>query len=58
MNSTPAWAVAEPDAVVPTEALSALTEHEVEPPRLEAIGLRYHDHPDPRVRRELPDCLR
>ncbi|MFC9296503.1 HEAT repeat domain-containing protein [Streptomyces sp. NPDC057011] len=52
-----AWADAEPDAVVLAEVLSALTEHEVEHPRLEAIGLRYAGHPDPRVRREVPDCL-
>ncbi|MFE9478322.1 ankyrin repeat domain-containing protein [Streptomyces spororaveus] len=52
-----AWADAETDAVVLAEVLWALTEHAEAHPRLEAIGLRYADHPDPRVRRKVPDCL-
>ncbi|MCX4804909.1 ankyrin repeat domain-containing protein [Streptomyces sp. NBC_01214] len=51
------WAETETDAVVLAEVLWALTEHEVEHPRLEAIGLRHADHPDPRVRRRVPECL-
>ncbi|MFJ1569542.1 ankyrin repeat domain-containing protein [Streptomyces erythrochromogenes] len=52
-----AWAETETDAVVLAEVLWALTEQVEEHPRLEAIGLRYADHPDPRVRRRVPDCL-
>ncbi|MEU7556469.1 HEAT repeat domain-containing protein [Streptomyces sp. NPDC044571] len=52
-----AWADAETDPAVLAEVLAALTEHTVEHPRLEAVGLRYADHPDPRVRREVTGCL-
>ncbi|MFI1457179.1 HEAT repeat domain-containing protein [Streptomyces roseus] len=52
-----AWAETETDAVVLAQLLWALTEHAEEHPRLEAVGLRYADHPDPRVRRKVPDCL-
>ncbi|MFF9983924.1 HEAT repeat domain-containing protein [Streptomyces erythrochromogenes] len=52
-----ASAETETDAVVLAEVLWALTEHTREHPRLEAIGLRYADHPDRRVRRRVPDCL-
>ncbi|MGW2271393.1 ankyrin repeat domain-containing protein [Streptomyces yangpuensis] len=52
-----AWAETETDVVVLAEVLQALTEHEEAHARLEDIGLRYADHPDPRVRRRVPDCL-
>ncbi|MEV6682529.1 ankyrin repeat domain-containing protein [Streptomyces erythrochromogenes] len=52
-----AWAETERDPVVLAEVLRALTEQAEEHPRLESIGLRHADHPDPRVRRKAPDCL-
>ncbi|MFF9056962.1 ankyrin repeat domain-containing protein [Streptomyces erythrochromogenes] len=52
-----AWAETEKDPVVLAEALWALAEQAEEHPRLEAIGLRHAGHPDPRVRRKVPDCL-
>ncbi|MEU6216385.1 HEAT repeat domain-containing protein [Streptomyces sp. NPDC047022] len=49
------WARDEPDAQVLARVLVAYTcdDHEDQ----EAIGLRYADHPDPLVRREVPYCL-
>ncbi|MGE7388762.1 HEAT repeat domain-containing protein [Streptomyces sp. NPDC004126] len=52
-----AWAETETDAVVLAEVLRALCAYEEEHPRLEAVGLRCAGHPDPRVRRRVPDCL-
>ncbi|MFG2481813.1 HEAT repeat domain-containing protein [Streptomyces virginiae] len=52
-----AWAATETDATVLAEVLRALTEHVEEHPQLEVIGLRHADHPDPRVRRKVTDCL-
>ncbi|PWK72998.1 ankyrin repeat protein [Streptomyces sp. CG 926] len=51
------WAETETDAVVLADVLWALSEQAEDHPRLGAIGLRYADHPDPRVRRRVPDCL-
>ncbi|MFD4741598.1 HEAT repeat domain-containing protein [Streptomyces virginiae] len=51
------WAGTETDAVVLADVLWALSEQAEDHPRLEAIGLRYADHPDPRVRRRVPDCF-
>ncbi|WP_051782208.1 MULTISPECIES: ankyrin repeat domain-containing protein [unclassified Streptomyces] len=51
------WAETETDAAVLAEVLWVLTEHAEEHPRLEAVGLRYADHPAPQVRRRVPDCL-
>ncbi|SOB78925.1 HEAT repeat domain-containing protein [Streptomyces sp. 1331.2] len=50
-----AWALVEPDGEVPAEVLVGLGSREH--PAGEAIGLRHADHPDPRVRREVPRCL-
>ncbi|KOU69957.1 hypothetical protein ADK61_35950 [Streptomyces sp. XY66] len=52
-----AWAETETDPEALAEVLWALAENEEEHPRLEALGLRYADHPDPRVRRKATDCL-
>ncbi|MEV8455371.1 ankyrin repeat domain-containing protein [Streptomyces sp. NPDC052095] len=46
------WAAEETDGAVLPHVLDAFTEYVH--PGLEAIGLRYADHPDPRVRREVP----
>ncbi|MFD7067744.1 ankyrin repeat domain-containing protein [Streptomyces sp. NPDC059913] len=46
------WAAEETDREVLAHVLEAFTQYEH--PDLEAIGLRYADHPDPRVRREVP----
>lgn len=50
-----AWALDEPDGQVLAKVLDVYTKdnHAGQ----EAIGLRYADHPDPRVRREVPYCL-
>ncbi|MET8685480.1 HEAT repeat domain-containing protein [Streptomyces sp. NPDC004732] len=50
-----AWSAEERDSAVLAKVLGALTEYEH--PDLEAAGLRHADHPDPRVRREVPDAL-
>ncbi|MFK0263686.1 HEAT repeat domain-containing protein [Streptomyces angustmyceticus] len=50
-----AWALDEPDGEVLAGVLNVYTDHDH--PDQEAIGLRYADHPDPRVRREVPYCL-
>jgi hypothetical protein len=50
-----AWAVEETDSEMLAKVLGVYTEYEH--PGREAIGLRYADHPDPRVRREVPDAL-
>ncbi|MFB6863259.1 HEAT repeat domain-containing protein [Streptomyces virginiae] len=52
-----AWAETETDPEALAEVLWALAESEEAHPRLEALGLRYADHPDPRVRRRATDCL-
>ncbi|KOG42439.1 HEAT repeat domain-containing protein [Streptomyces resistomycificus] len=50
-----AWALDEPDGQVLAKVLDVYTceDHAGQ----EAIGLRYADHPDPCVRREVPYCL-
>ncbi|MGW7262141.1 HEAT repeat domain-containing protein [Streptomyces sp. NPDC054842] len=50
-----AWALDEPDGHVLARVLDVYTGKEH--PGKEAIGLRYADHQDPRVRREVPYCL-
>jgi HEAT repeat protein len=50
-----AWALDEPDGRVLAKVLDAYTDQEH--PGQEAIGLRYADHPDPRVRSQVPYCL-
>jgi hypothetical protein len=50
-----AWAAEETDGEMLAKVLKAFTEHD--DPDQEAIGLRHADHPDPRVRREVPDAL-
>ncbi|MET7702669.1 HEAT repeat domain-containing protein [Streptomyces sp. NPDC005485] len=50
-----AWAAEETDSAVLAQVLS--TYNTYEHPDQEAVGLRYADHPDPRVRREVPDCF-
>ncbi|MER5974400.1 HEAT repeat domain-containing protein [Streptomyces sp. NPDC002055] len=50
-----AWAAEETEDEVLAKVLDAFTEHGH--PGQEAIGLRYADHPDPRVRREVPYAL-
>ncbi|WP_035791881.1 HEAT repeat domain-containing protein [Kitasatospora mediocidica] len=50
-----AWALDEPDGGVLAKVLDVYTEEEH--PGQEVVGLRYADHPDPRVRREVPYCL-
>ncbi|MFJ9937753.1 HEAT repeat domain-containing protein [Streptomyces virginiae] len=52
-----AWAETETDPEALAEVLWALAESEEAHPRLEALGLRYAGHPDPRVRRKATDCL-
>lgn len=52
-----AWADGEPDPEVLALVLLALFQHEVEHPRLGALGLRYTSHPDPRVRVAAVQCL-
>ncbi|MEV0092233.1 ankyrin repeat domain-containing protein [Streptomyces sp. NPDC050738] len=47
-----AWASEETDGETLAKVLDAFTEHEH--PRMRAIVLRHIDHPDPRVRREVP----
>ncbi|MFF4576485.1 HEAT repeat domain-containing protein [Streptomyces sp. NPDC001410] len=49
------WALDEPDGEVLARVLDVYTEYDH--PDQEAIGFRYADHPDPRVRREVPYCL-
>ncbi|WP_055588688.1 HEAT repeat domain-containing protein [Streptacidiphilus griseoplanus] len=49
------WAVAEPDPEVLTEVLTALNDHVG--PQVEAVGLSYRAHPDPRVRATVPRAL-
>ncbi|MFD9903440.1 HEAT repeat domain-containing protein [Streptomyces sp. NPDC059063] len=50
-----AWAADEPDSGVLARVLDVYTGHEH--PGHESIGHRYADHPDPRVRREVPYCF-
>ncbi|WP_393073108.1 hypothetical protein [Streptomyces sp. LN704] len=50
-----AWAAEETDGEMLAKVLDAFTERDH--PGQEAIGLRYCDHPDPRVRREVPYAL-
>ncbi|MER7701277.1 HEAT repeat domain-containing protein [Kitasatospora sp. NPDC097605] len=50
-----AWALDEPDGRVLGKVLSALLGRRH--PAEEAVGLRHADHPDPRVRREVPYLL-
>ncbi|MEU9290651.1 HEAT repeat domain-containing protein [Streptomyces sp. NPDC048275] len=50
-----AWAAEETDSEVLAQVLDAFTWYEH--PGQEAVGLRYADHPDPRVRREVPGAL-
>jgi len=50
-----AWAAEETDGEMLAKVLDALTNRDH--PGLEAIGLRHADHPDPRVRREVPYAL-
>ncbi|MFD7493642.1 HEAT repeat domain-containing protein [Streptomyces sp. NPDC059832] len=49
------WAAEETDSEVLAQVLAAFSEHGH--PEQEAIALRYADHPDPRVRRRVPDTL-
>ncbi|GHB72812.1 hypothetical protein GCM10010331_70950 [Streptomyces xanthochromogenes] len=49
------WALEEPDGLVLSWVLEVFADHEH--PDQEAIGLRYADHPDPRVRRRIPDLF-
>ncbi|MFJ6016388.1 HEAT repeat domain-containing protein [Streptomyces sp. NPDC092952] len=49
------WAAEETDSEVLAHVLDAFNQYEH--PGLEATGLRYADHPDPRVRREVPAAL-
>lgn len=51
-----AWALNEPDGQVLAKVLDVYANRGH--PGEEAIGLRYADHPDPCVRREVPCCLR
>ncbi|MFE2579345.1 HEAT repeat domain-containing protein [Streptomyces sp. NPDC059378] len=50
-----AWALEETDAEILAKVLDVFTGHDH--PDQEAIGLRYRDHPDPRVRREVSYAL-
>ncbi|MFE2531558.1 hypothetical protein [Streptomyces sp. NPDC059371] len=50
-----AWAAEETDGEILAKVLHAFTGRDH--PGQEAIGLRYCDHPDPRVRREVPYAL-
>ncbi|MCN9242310.1 HEAT repeat domain-containing protein [Streptomyces sp. RY43-2] len=50
-----AWAAEKTDGEILAKVLAAFTEHDH--PDQEAIGLRHADHPDPRVRREVPYAL-
>ncbi|MFD5191748.1 HEAT repeat domain-containing protein [Streptomyces sp. NPDC058357] len=50
-----AWAAEETESEVLAQVLAALSEHRH--PGQEAIALRYADHPDPRVRRRVPETL-
>ncbi|MFD7880545.1 ankyrin repeat domain-containing protein [Streptomyces sp. NPDC059766] len=50
-----AWAAEETDGEILAKVLDAFTDRDH--PGQEAIGLRYCDHPDPRVRREVPYAL-
>jgi hypothetical protein len=50
-----AWALDEPDAHVLAKVLDVYTGKDH--PGKEAVGLRYADHEDPRVRGEVPFCL-
>ncbi|MFI9049132.1 HEAT repeat domain-containing protein [Streptomyces sp. NPDC053427] len=49
------WAAEETDSEVLAQILEACTTRQH--PDQEAIGLRHADHPDPRVRREVPYCF-
>lgn len=49
------WAAEETDGAMLAKVLKAFTEYDG--PDQEAIGLRHADHPDPRVRREVPYAL-
>ncbi|MDT0469255.1 HEAT repeat domain-containing protein [Streptomyces gibsoniae] len=50
-----AWALDEPDGHVLAQVLNVFTNEEHA--GKETLGLRYADHPDPRVRRAVPYCL-
>jgi hypothetical protein len=50
-----AWALDEPDGMVLARVLEVYAEEEH--PDQEAIGLRFADHPDPRVRSRVPDLI-
>ncbi|MFJ9250934.1 hypothetical protein [Streptomyces sp. NPDC101776] len=50
-----AWAAEETDGEMLAKVLDAFTNRDH--PDQEAIGLRHADHPDPRVRREVPHAL-
>ncbi|KUN55584.1 hypothetical protein AQJ46_49150 [Streptomyces canus] len=50
-----AWSVEETDGEILAKVLDGFTDHDH--PGQEAIGLLYCDHPDPRVRREVPYAL-
>ncbi|WP_328557956.1 ankyrin repeat domain-containing protein [Streptomyces sp. NBC_00358] len=54
-NLLAAWAAEETDGEMLARVLDAFTGRDH--PGQEAIGLRYCDHPDPRVRREVPYAL-
>ncbi|MFG2132927.1 HEAT repeat domain-containing protein [Streptomyces sp. NPDC048751] len=49
------WAAQETDGAVLARLFDTFTKHDH--PGLEATGLRHADHPDPRVRREVPYIL-
>ena len=49
------WAIEETDSSVLAQVIKTFNTYEH--PAHEAVGLRYADHPDPRVRREVPDCF-
>ncbi|MFE5865569.1 HEAT repeat domain-containing protein [Streptomyces virginiae] len=51
----PGWAAVEPDPGVLAMLLRLLTDRCL--PQARALGLRYADHPDPRVRRRVPWML-
>ncbi|MFD3503505.1 HEAT repeat domain-containing protein [Streptomyces sp. NPDC058678] len=50
-----AWALDEPDGMVLARVLEVYADGEH--PNQEAIGLRYADHPDPRVRSQVPSLI-
>ncbi|MEU3921469.1 HEAT repeat domain-containing protein [Streptomyces sp. NPDC029004] len=50
-----AWALDEPDGMVLARVLEVYAEEDH--PDQEVIGLRYADHPDPRVRSQIPNLI-